>query len=191
RGRSVDDADPAAVMVERSGLSLRHDDNALGRTEQPPVDPVVESVFEVFGRGTMKEAYPGPRRAQLTQQIRQRRRLVAMSLHDGRSRAAQHGSYSQGHAPIDRPAVFHEAGSATGPRAARINASAGATAHAGPLLRRAWRPGVAPAGRADAPTRAKSAAGPPPRRRAVDNPAGARRAADPRASRERRRPVQE
>ena len=96
-------------MVERSGLSLRHDDNALGRAEQPPVDPVVESVFEVFGRGTMKEAYPGPRRAQLTQQIRQRRRLVAMSLHDGRSPAAQHGSYSQGHAPVDRPAVFHDA----------------------------------------------------------------------------------
>src|SRR2546425_5092308 len=54
QGCIVDDANPAAAMAERSGLSLRHDDNALGRTEQPPVDPVIESVLEVLGCGTMR-----------------------------------------------------------------------------------------------------------------------------------------
>src|SRR5437660_5809 len=56
-----------------------------------------------------KEAYPGPRRAPPAQQIRQRRRLVAVGLHDRRSPPAQDGCYSQGHSPVDGPAVFHDA----------------------------------------------------------------------------------
>src|SRR5881397_785039 len=85
----VDDTNPAVAMPERPSLSLRHDHNALGRTEQPPVDPVVESVLAVFGCGTMKESHPGPPGAQSAQQIRHRRRLVAVGLDDRRSPAAQ------------------------------------------------------------------------------------------------------
>src|SRR2546425_1759125 len=95
-------------MIRRPPRSTLFPYTTLFRS-QPPVDPVIESVLEVLGCGTMKEAYPGPRRAQPAQEIRQRRRLVAVGLHDRRSPAAQDGCYSQGHAPVDGPAVFHDA----------------------------------------------------------------------------------
>ena len=52
-------------MSERSGLSVRHDDNALSRTEHPPVEPVIESPLEASRSGAMEESYPGPRETQL------------------------------------------------------------------------------------------------------------------------------
>src|SRR5436190_22129623 len=58
--RVVDDPDPAVAMAEGSGLSLRHDDDALSRTQQPPIDPVVESRLERFGCETVEEPYPAP-----------------------------------------------------------------------------------------------------------------------------------
>src|SRR2546423_5087514 len=105
----VYDPNPAVAMPDRPIWSLRHDDNALSRTEQPPVDPVIESVLDVFGGGTMKESHPGPGDAQPAQQIRHRRRLVAVGLDDRRSPAAQHASHPQRHSPIDGAAVLHDA----------------------------------------------------------------------------------
>src|SRR5690348_12613790 len=96
-------------MSERSGLSVRHDDNALSRTEQPLLDPLIESRLEVFGCETVEESYPGPREPQLTQQICHSRRLVAVGLHDGRSPAAQHVFHPQGHSPVEGPAVLDHA----------------------------------------------------------------------------------
>src|SRR6266700_284374 len=87
--RVVDDANPAAAMSERSSLSVRHDHDAVSRTEQSPIDPVVESRLAGFGREAMEEPYPAPRDAQPAQQIRHRRRLVPVGLHYGRSPAAQ------------------------------------------------------------------------------------------------------
>src|SRR5207249_8559311 len=107
--RVVDDPDPTVAMAEGSGLSVRHDDDALSRTQQPAIDPVVESRLERFGCETVEEPYPAPRSTQPAQQIRHRRRLVTVGLHDGRSPAAQHVSHARAHAPIDRPAVFHDA----------------------------------------------------------------------------------
>src|SRR5947199_4012626 len=107
--RVVDDPDPTVAMAEGSGLSVRHDDDALSRTQQLAIDPVVESRLERFGCETVEEPYPAPRSTQPAQQIRHRRRLVTVGLHDGRSPATQHGSHVRGQAPIDRPAVFHDA----------------------------------------------------------------------------------
>src|SRR5207248_11291142 len=87
--RVVDDPDPAVAMSEGSGLRVRHDDDALSRTQQPPIDPVVESRLERFGCEPVEEPYPAPRSTEPAQQIRHRRRLVAVGLHDGRSPAAQ------------------------------------------------------------------------------------------------------
>src|SRR4029077_16375274 len=83
RGRErgvIDDANATTAMPKRARLNLRHDDDAVGRSEQPPIDPVIESVLQVLRRRTVKEAYPVPRRGRMqpAQGVRPRCPLVAV-----------------------------------------------------------------------------------------------------------------